>query len=60
MNEQEYSDYRLRVLAKTKGSDVHVVNGLLGNALNSMKFNDLRYIYDSAVRKIAKITGVTP
>ena len=31
----EYSNYRLEMLAKANGRNIHKVNGLLGNVLNN-------------------------
>jgi hypothetical protein len=35
-NKQYYQDWKLQKLAETNGADVHKVNGLLGNILNSI------------------------
>lgn len=53
-----YNDYRERVLAKTDGSNIHKVNGLLGIILNGSPCVDFRTDsgeYDKAIEGIQRI-----
>lgn len=40
MTATEYQDFRLRVLAKTTGANVHRINGMLGVLINSIVLAD--------------------
>ena len=68
----DYQSYKLRVLAKTNGCNVHTVNGLLGIVYNGEENRDYwlkkdniqeakesQELVDKATREIYKMTGVS-
>lgn len=68
----DYQGYRLRVLAKTNGRNVHKVNGLLGVIQNSEGNKEFwakkgvtnspcehQEMIDQAAQQIFELTGVT-
>ncbi len=53
MTSQDYPMFRERVTAKTNGANIHKVNGLLGNVLNSlnnMEYRITRQDYEGAAK----------
>ena len=62
-----YSNYRLRVLSKANGADIHEINGLLGRILNSCNLlsryrkqeDEKRYkkLLKDSIKEIRKHTG---
>lgn len=72
MSEAEYSSYKLRVLAKCGGANVHQVNGLLGRVgriISAIQRGVIRLpqdlckqqdLYNETVQTIGKLTHVFP